>query len=103
MQSLIIAHDGTDEGAMDRRIAARQSHLEFCAQSLKDGNQYVGAAMLDDAGKMKGSVMIVDYPDRAAVDAWLAKEPYVVGKVWKNIEVIPCKIPDTFAHCIPKK
>jgi len=103
MQFVVIATDGTDEGALDRRMAARAAHLQTCADSLAKGEQIIGAAMLNDAGKMYGSVQIMDFPDRAALDEWLKREPYVSGKVWEKIEIIPCKVPDTFAHCFPKK
>ena len=43
--------------------------------------------MLDDEGKMKGSVLIVDFPDRAALDAYIGAEPYVVEHVWEKIEI----------------
>lgn len=103
MQFIVIGHDGKDEQALSRRLAARDAHLKVCAESVASGNQLIGAAMMDDQGTMNGSVMIMDFPDRAALDAWLAREPYVSGKVWEKVEVIPCKVPDTFAHCFPKK
>lgn len=103
MQFIVIGKDGTDEGALDRRMAARDAHLKTCAESVASGNQLIGAAMTDAHGKMTGSVMIMDFPDRTALDEWLQREPYVAGKVWDSVEVIPCKVPDTFAHCFPKK
>ena len=36
---------------------------------------------------MKGSVLILDFPSRAELDAYLAAEPYVVEHVWEKIEV----------------
>ncbi len=103
MQFIVIGHDGKDDDALNRRMAARDAHLKTCADSVASGNQLIGAAMMDETGKMNGSVMIMDFPDRAALDAWLAREPYVSGKVWDRVDVIPCKVPDTFAHCFPKK
>ncbi len=84
-------------------MAARDAHLKTCADSVASGNQLIGAAMMNDEGKMYGSVMVMDFPDRAALDEWLKREPYISGKVWESVEVIPCKVPDTFAHCFPKK
>lgn len=103
MQFIVIGHDGKDEGALERRMAEREAHLKTCADSVASGNQLIGAAMMDEAGKMNGSVMIMDFPDRPALDEWLKREPYVAGKVWNRIEVIPCKVPDTFGHCFVKK
>ena len=36
---------------------------------------------------MKGSALVMEFPDRAALDDYLAKEPYVVEGVWQKIEV----------------
>ncbi len=102
-QFIVIGHDGTDEGALERRMAARDAHLKVCADSVASGNQLIGAAMMDDTGKMNGSVMVMNFDTREELDEWLKREPYVSGKVWDRIEVIPCKVPDTFAHCFPKK
>jgi uncharacterized protein len=89
MQFLIIAHDGTDEGALDRRMAAREAHLVGARAMKADGSMIVGGAILDDDGRMVGSSCIVEFPDRAAVDAWLATDSYVTGDVWWKIEVRP--------------
>jgi uncharacterized protein YciI len=45
--------------------------------------------MLDDDGAMIGSACIVEFDDRAALDAWLDSDPYVTGDVWRTIEVTP--------------
>ncbi len=103
MQFIVIGHDGTDDGALERRMATRDAHLKTCAESVANGNQLIGAAMMDENGKMNGSCMIMDFDTRQDLDAWLAREPYVMGKVWAKVEVIHCKVPDTFSHCFPKK
>ena len=52
------------------------------------GKQIICAGgLLDDAGRMKGSALVMEFPDRAALDAYLANEPYVVEGVWQKIEV----------------
>jgi uncharacterized protein YciI len=89
MQFLVIARDGTDEDAVERRLRVRPSHLESIAPLVVAGNVLVGGAMLSDSGDMVGSMLLVDFPDRAAVDAWLERDPYVTGGVWKEIEVEP--------------
>ena len=89
MQFLITAYDGTDEGALERRMAAREAHLVGARAMKANGSMIVGGAILDDDGRMVGSSCIVEFPDRAAVDAWLATDPYVTGDVWRKIEVRP--------------
>ena len=89
MQFLVIARDGTDGGAVERRLEVRPKHLESIAPLVEAGNVLVGGAMLSGSGDMIGSMMLVDFADRAAVDDWLERDPYVAGGVWKEIEVQP--------------
>lgn len=91
-QWVVIARDGRDAEALARRMKARPAHFEGLKPMLEAGTLRVGGAMLDDGGKMCGSVAMVEFPDRAALDAWLAEEPYVTGDVWRDIEVIPFRI-----------
>jgi uncharacterized protein YciI len=92
MQFLVTARDGTDPGAPARRHGAREAHLANSRQLREDGHMLFGAALLDDAGNMIGSAMLVEFPDRAAVDAWLGRDPYTTEGVWKEITVAPCRV-----------
>jgi uncharacterized protein YciI len=87
MQFLVVAKDGTDDEAIERRRRVRPTHLEAIAPLVEAGNVLVGGAMLSEDGEMIGSMLLVDFPDRAAVDAWLAADPYVTGDVWREVEV----------------
>ncbi len=83
MQFIIKAWDGA--GMLDRRMAVRPRHLEGMK---KLGRRIICAGgLLDEAGKMKGSALVLDFPDRAALDAYLKEEPYVTEGVWQKIEV----------------
>lgn len=95
-QFIVIGHDFTDDGALERRMATRDAHLAVLSESVANGKQLMGAATMDDDGKMNGSVMVMNFESREELDAWLAREPYVTGKVWDKIEVIPCKVPPIF-------
>lgn len=59
--------------------------------------------MLNEAGQMIGSVMIMDFDTREEFDAFLEKEPYSRDKVWRDIEVIPCRLGPSFEHLMPAK
>jgi len=96
MQFVITAYDGTDEHALERRMLAREEHLRSVEKQFKEGNHLYGAALLDDNEKMIGSMMVVNYPSREAVDEWLKEEPYVTGNVWQKIDVKPCMVAGTF-------
>ena len=91
-QFLMIARDGDDAEAIDRRTAVRPTHLEGIAPLVSAGHIQVGGAILDDEGRMIGSMILADFPDRAALDAWLTNDPYVTGDVWRDIEVVPFRV-----------
>lgn len=101
-QFIVLAYDAKDAEAPARRQAARAAHLELVTKMRKDGKTIFGMALLDDAGQMIGSMMALNFNDRAELDAWLAAEPYVTGKVWHDIKVLPSQIPPTFADLIKK-
>ena len=83
MQFIIKAIDG--ENMLEKRMAVRPRHLEGMKQL---GRQIICAGgLLDEEGRMKGSVLVVEFPDRAALDAYLASEPYVLEHVWEKVEV----------------
>ena len=91
-QWLLIAHDGEDAEAPIRRQAARPAHLEAIKPRVERGEVIVGGAILDEAGAMTGSAVVVEFADRAALDAWLAEDPYVTQGVWRTIEVRPFRV-----------
>ncbi|MDL2294471.1 YciI family protein [Ruminococcaceae bacterium OttesenSCG-928-D13] len=94
MQFLITAYDGTDPQAPARRQAVRAEHLAGAERMYREKTLLYAAAILNDAGGMAGSAMIVDFPSREAMQAeWLDNEPYITGDVWRKIEIVPCAVP----------
>ncbi len=91
-QFLVIGRDGTDAEAPARRRAARPAHFAGIEGMVAKGEIVSGSAILDDAGNMVGSVVIAEFPSRAELDAWLAREPYVTDGVWQDIEIKPVRI-----------
>lgn len=102
MQFLVTAYDYTDEKAIERRLAARQQHMEGVEELFKQGKHLYAVAILDENEKMIGSVIIADFQSREALDEWLLVEPYVVNKVWEKIEVKPCKVGPMFMNLYKK-
>lgn len=96
MQFLVTGYDGTDEKALERRLAVREEHMKLVECMKSKGKHLYAAALLDENEKMIGSVLIVDFESREELDKWLEIEPYVVGDVWRTIEVKPCKVPPMF-------
>lgn len=92
LQYVIIARDGNDANALERRMNARPNHFKG-ARILKDNNNLVlGGAILDENGKMAGSVMIMQFDTDEAMKHWYDNEPYVKENVWHDIEIKPFRI-----------
>ncbi|QND72858.1 YciI family protein [Tardiphaga robiniae] len=89
MQFTIIARDDTAEGTPAKRLAARVEHLERIHALKAEGAVIDGGAIIDPEGKMVGSIVLCEYPDRAALDAYIESEIYYRERVWKDIEVLP--------------
>lgn len=96
MQFLVLGYDGKDNEALERRLAVRSDHIALGDEMMASGNALYGVAMLNDEGKMVGSMYVVDFPSKNELDEWLEKEPYVIGKVWERIEAIPCAVGPSF-------
>ena len=92
MQWVVIAYDGEDPDAGARRQKARPAHLEVARRLKEEGRLHTGGAILDDSGAMVGSVVIVDFPTRAAVDQWLQTDPYATENVWQRVEIRPFRL-----------
>jgi uncharacterized protein YciI len=87
MTFLILAHDFRDPEAPSRRMQQRPAHLDGVRRMKGEGTFLDGGAMLDDEGRVVGSMVVVEFPSRTEVDAWLAADPYVTGQVWEHITV----------------
>jgi uncharacterized protein len=93
-QYVIIAQDGKDEKALERRKNIRAVHLAG-AKKLKENNNFIlGGAILDEQGNMRGSVMMVQFENEIEFKHWYANEPYITGGVWQVIEVKPFRVAD---------
>ena len=83
MQFVITAYDG--EGMLAKRMEVRPLHLEGM-ERLKDHLVCAGG-LLDDAGNLKGSVLVMEFPNREELDEYLTNEIYVKEHVWERITV----------------
>ena len=98
MQFIVSGYDGQDEGALDRRMAARQAHLAMAKQMVENKKWLYAAAILNEDEKMTGSLIICEFDSRKAMETeWLEKEPYVLGKVWEKIEITRAQVPPLFS------
>ena len=67
------------------RQATREAHLAYMA-SRQDMIR-LGGPMLDDAGDMKGSLIIVEAADIETVRAFNAADPYTLAGLFERVEI----------------
>lgn len=89
MQFLVLAYDYTT-GAVKRRLAVRSTHLKLLKDLQQQKKCLYAARLEDEHHNTIGSMMIFDYPSRAALDAMLQEEPYTKNNVWERIEITQC-------------
>jgi hypothetical protein len=73
MLFVLMGYDRPGDGAEVRR-RSRAAHLRFVVEN--ESVFRYGGALLDDGGRMVGSLMMVELPDRNALDRFLKEEPY---------------------------
>jgi len=92
MEFLLTAYDGTDEGALDRRMSAREEHLAYARKLYQNGKLIKGGAFLSDEGKMIGSTIIYRVDSAAEVQEIIANDPYKINGVWVDITTKPIRL-----------
>ena len=90
----MYAWDGTGEQALEKRMNARPAHFENARKLKASGNFIIGGAMLNDEGKMIGSMMVVQFETKEQWQQWLDTEPYITSKVWEKMDIRPFKVAD---------
>jgi uncharacterized protein YciI len=91
-QFLVLAYDGRDKDAPERRRLARPTHFVNIQPMVDRGQLRAAGAILNDAGTMIGSALFVEFESREQLDLWLKTEPYVTQGVWQKVEVMPFRI-----------
>ena len=93
MYFAVSCYDKDD--SLELRMATRAKHLAYATDA--GARIIVGGALLSDDDKMIGSHLIVEANDRAALDAFLATDPYAIAGLFQKVTVKPMKI----AFCNP--
>jgi len=82
----LIARD--KPGCLNIRTANRDAHLAYIE---KTGVVAQAGPLLDDAGEMIGSLVILDIENMAAAKAWADDDPYAKADLFAEVELIPWK------------
>ena len=88
MQFIIKAYDGA--GMLEKRMQVRPRHLENLGK-IK-GRILCAGGLLDENGRMKGSVLVMEFENRTLLDEYLGSEPYLLEHVWEKVEVEPMNV-----------
>ena len=79
----LIAKD--KPGALQTRLDNREAHVAY----LKANSCVTQAGpLLDSAGDMCGSLIVLDVADMAAADAFVAGDPYGHAGLFESVELI---------------
>ena len=92
MEFLVIAHDGTDEAALERRMKVREDHLAHARRMKQQGHLIEGGALLDPEGNMIGSTLYARFDTIEDLNRYLGNDPYTTGNVWLRTEIYPIKL-----------
>lgn len=68
------------------RLRLRPEHKAYLAR-VAERIAFAGPLTHDDGVTMIGSVLAIDFPDRAAATAWLADEPFTRAGLYAGVEV----------------
>ena len=82
----LIARD--KPGALNIRKATREAHLAYIKET---GVVAQAGPLLDDAGEMNGSLVILEVGDMVAAQAWADNDPYAKAGLFDTVELIPWK------------
>ena len=89
----IVGNDNPD--SLARRLSARPAHLERLNHLRDEGRLLLAgpfpAIDAEDPGPAGfiGSLIVAEFPDLAAAQAWADADPYVAARVYKDVNVRP--------------
>lgn len=86
MPYVLICKDAP--GKLPVRLANRDAHLAYARES---GKVALGGPLLDEAGQMTGSLVVIDVDTRAEADAFAAADPYALAGLFQSVEIMPWK------------
>jgi uncharacterized protein len=86
MQFAIYCLDKTGHAKV--RAENRPAHLDYLNKHL--AHVVTAGPLLDDAGAQPiGSLLLMEFPDRAAADAFAAGDPYAKAGLFASVRITP--------------
>ncbi|GLI24274.1 hypothetical protein GGQ86_004283 [Xanthobacter flavus] len=87
---MLFAIHGVDrQGALDTRLAHYEAHKAFLSDTSAFGVEIVmsGPLVADDGTTMIGSLFLIEAPDRGAVEAFNAADPFKKADIWERVTI----------------
>ena len=76
--------DRPDSAALRARVRPEhKAYLELVAERIA----FAGPLLADDGQTMRGSLLVIDFTDRAAALAWLESEPFTRAGLYGDAQV----------------
>ncbi len=88
MLYVIFCTDKPDHAHL--RAATRSDHLHYLG-GHEDSFVAVGPTLTDDEDGMNGSLLVVDFPDREAVEDFARNDPYAKAGLFETVVIRPWK------------
>ena len=76
--------------AAEVRRTHREAHLAHLA-SVEAQIVAAGPLLADDGTSMIGSLLVIDFPDRAAAEAFARTDPYARAGLFASVSITPWK------------
>ncbi|MEM7493327.1 MAG: YciI family protein [Pseudomonadota bacterium] len=84
---LINARDKA--GSLDVRMANREAHLAYAKDHMDQIK--VAGPVLNEAGDMAGSTLIMEFSSLEEAQNWASNDPYAKAGLFESVEIIAYK------------
>ena len=84
---VINARDKADSLAL--RQATREAHLAYAREVI--GQIRMGGPVLNEAGEMAGSTLVIAFKTLEHAQEWAANDPYALAGLFETVEVTEFK------------
>ncbi|MBV5292525.1 MAG: YciI family protein [Curvibacter lanceolatus] len=83
---LYVFHLIDRPGSAALRLQTRPEY-KACLAQLQERIAFAGPLLQDDGQTMIGSLLVIDFPGRAAAEAWLAQEPFHRSGLYASVQI----------------
>ncbi len=86
-----VLHCTDKPGSLSLRIDTRPAHVDYLNEHRE--NVYIAGPTFDDDGENpNGSLLVIDFPNLAAAEAFAAADPYARAGLFESVVIKPWKM-----------